>query len=85
MYVRNGKQVVRSLPTSNEPKTPKQLAHRAKFSLVNKGLSPLNSAIKLGYRNDSNAYRTLVGKAYHEAVAGEYPNFTLDYSKIVTW
>lgn len=81
-YIRNGKQVVRSLPTPNDPKTPKQLAHRAKFSLVNKGLSLLNSAIKLGYRNDSNAYRTLVGKAYHEAVAGEYPNFKLDYSTI---
>lgn len=81
-YVRNGKQVVRSLPTPNDPKTQKQLAHRMKFSLVNKGLSPLNSAIKLGYRNDSNVYRTLVGKAYHEAITGDYPNFTFDYSKI---
>ena len=81
-YVRNGTQVVRSLPISNDPKTEKQLAHRMKFKLVNQGLSPLNSAIKQGYRNERDAYRTLVGKAYHEAIAGEYPDFRLDYSKI---
>lgn len=81
-YVRNGTQVVRSLPKPNDPKTEKQLAHRMKFKLVNQGLSPLNSAIKQGYRNKRDAYRTLVGKVYHEAIAGEYPDFRLDYSKI---
>lgn len=73
---------MRRTTTPRDPKTPKQLAHRMKFSLVNKGLSPLNSAIKLGNRGDTTAYRTQVGKAYHEAIMGEYPNFTLDYSKI---
>jgi hypothetical protein len=81
-YIRNGTQVVRSLPKPNDPKTEKQLAHRMKFKLVNQGLSPLNSAIKQGYRNKRDAYRTLVGKAYHEAIAGEYPDFRLDYGKI---
>lgn len=81
-YVRNGTQVVRSLPISKDPKTPKQLAHRMKFSLVNKGLSPLNHAIRLGYQNKRDAYSMLVGKAYHEAITGEYPDFMLDYSKI---
>ena len=81
-YVINGVQVVRANTVPRDPKTPKQLAHRMKFGLVNSGLSPLNSAIKLGYRGDRNAYRTLVGKVYREAVLGEYPNLTLDYSKI---
>lgn len=45
-------------------------------------LSPLNRSIKLGHRGDTNAYRSLVGKAYREAIVGEYPNFALDYSKI---
>ena len=81
-YILNGKQVVRANPIPNDPKTPKQLAHRMKFALVNKGLSPLNRSIKLGHRGDTNAYRSLVGKAYREAIVGEYPNFALDYSKI---
>ena len=81
-YVLNGKQVVRANTIPRDPKTPKQLAHRMKFGLVNKGLSPLNSAIKIGHKGDANAYRVLVGKAYHEAIMGEYPNFMLDYSKI---
>ena len=81
-YVLNGKQVVRSNIIPHDPKTPKQLAHRMKFALVNKGLSPLNRSIKLGHRGDTYAYRSLVGKAYREAIVGEYPDFTLDYSKI---
>jgi hypothetical protein len=81
-YVLNGKQIVRSNAIPHDPKTPKQLAHRMKFALVNKGLSPLNSSIKLGHRGDTYAYRSLVGKAYREAIVGEYPNFKLDYSKI---
>lgn len=81
-YLRKGVQVVRANTKPRDPKTPKQLAHRMKFSLVNKDLSPLNSAIKLGHNGDTDAYRTIVGKAYHEAIVGEYPNFTIDYSKI---
>jgi hypothetical protein len=77
-----GKQVYRKYTIPRDPKTPKQLAHRMKFSLANKGLSPLNSSIKLGYRGNTFAYRSLVGKAYREAIMGNYPNFTLDYSKI---
>jgi|LFRM01.1.fsa_nt_gb hypothetical protein len=81
-YVLNGKQVVRTNTIPHDPKTPKQLAHRMKFALVNKGLSPLNRSIKLGHRGDAYAYRSLVGKAYREAIIGEYPYFALDYSMI---
>ena len=82
VYMRKGQQIVRSNNTPKDPKTPKQLAHRMKFSLSNKGLSPLNKAIKMGHRGDTEAYRKIVGKAYHEAIVGEYPEFTIDYSKI---
>ena len=81
-YVRKGVQVVRANTKPRDTKTPKQLAHRMKFSMINKDLSPLNSAIKIGHNGDTDAYRTIVGKAYHEAIVGEYPNFTIDYSKI---
>ncbi|MDD2300550.1 MAG: DUF6266 family protein [Fermentimonas sp.] len=82
VYERNGKQIVRSNPEQRDPKTPAQLAHRMKFSLANKGMSPLNKIIKLGYRNSEKNYRKLVGVAYHTAIVGEYPDFALDYSKI---
>lgn len=82
VYERNGKQIVRSNPKQRDPKTPAQLAHRLKFSLANKGLSPLNNVIKIGFKNSEKSYRKLVGEAYHNAIIGEYPNFSMDYSRI---
>ncbi len=79
---KHGRQIVRTITKARDPKTPKQLAHRAKFALVNKSLSPLSTAIRIANNGDSTVYRSLIGKAYKEAVVGEYPNFTLDYSKI---
>ena len=39
-YVLNNKQFVRAHTIPRDPKSPAQLAQRAKVSLVNKGLSP---------------------------------------------
>lgn len=82
VFERNGVQVVRSNPKQKDPETPAQLAHRTKFSLINKGLSPLCKIINVGYRNSEKNYRKLVGEAYHNAVIGEYPDFKLDYSRV---
>ena len=79
---KNGKQVFRNHVKPTDPGTPKQVAHRAKFGLANKALSPLNKAITRGHPGDPNAYRAMVGKAYREAIEGEYPDFTFNYSKI---
>lgn len=79
---KHGTQVVRSYSKPNDPKTPKQLAHRQKFSLVSKGLSPLCKIIQRGFKGDVRAYRKVLSIAYREAITGEYPNFKLDYSKI---
>ena len=79
---KDGKQAFREYVVPVDPRTPKQLAHRAKFALVNKALSPLNKVIKRGCPNDKNAYRKLVGKAYHEAIAGDYPDYSIAYGKI---
>ena len=72
---KNGKQVFRNHVKPTDPGTPKQVAHRAKFGLANKALSPLNKAITRGHPGDPNAYRAMVGKAYREAIEGEYPDF----------
>ena len=42
----------------------------------------MNKAITRGHPGDPNAYRAMVGKAYREAIEGEYPDFTFNYSKI---
>lgn len=79
---KDGKQAFRNYTKPQNPRTPKQMAHRTKFALANQALSPLNKIIKRGYPNDKNAYRKLVGKAYHEAIAGDYPDYSIAYGKI---
>ena len=58
------------------------MEQRARFALVNKGLSPLHKIIKRGHPGDDNVYRKLIGKACREAVTGTYPDLHLDYSQI---
>lgn len=79
---KDGKQAFRSYTKPADPKTPKQMAQRAKLVIVNKGLSPLRKIIKQGHPGKEDAYRTLIGKACREAVEGTYPELYLDYSKI---
>lgn len=79
---RDGTQVVRSHVKPKNPRTPKQQASRARFALVNKELRHLANAIRGGNPRDPNAYRSAIGKACKEAVAGGYPDLYIDYSKI---
>lgn len=79
---KKGKQVFRAYVKPADPKTPKQMAQRARLSLANHGLAPLRDSIRQGYPHDDKAYYKLVGKACREAITGTYPDFTLDYSKI---
>ena len=73
---------MRKIVKKHDPTTPKQLASRAKFALVNKKMSPLNNAIKKGFRGDAKVYRKAVTNAYHEAIAGEYSDYIFQYSKV---
>lgn len=82
-YVRNNKQFIREYTVPRDPKTPAQVAHRAKISLVNKELSPFSQLVKQNYGNDSRAYRSLVGKTIRDGVVGAYPNLTIDYSSLL--
>ena len=79
---KDGKQVLREHIIPKDPKTPKQLAYRMRFGMVNRCLSPLNKAIKKGFLKTDNAYRKEISKALSNAVLGEYPNYKMDYSKI---
>ena len=77
-----GTEVLRKHVIPKDPKTPKQLAYRMKFALVSSVLSPFSNIIKDGYNQKRGAYRAVLSKALHDAVEGEYPNFSINFSKI---
>ena len=77
-----GTEVLRKHVIPKDPKTPKQLAYRMKFALVSSSLSPFSKIIKDGYNQKSGAYRAVLSKALREAIEGEYPNFSINFSKI---
>jgi hypothetical protein len=78
---KNGNNVLRLYRKPSNPNSPKQLSQRMKFSVVTKGLAPLREVIKMGCK-DSGAFPKVLGKVIHEAVTGEYPDFTIDFSKV---
>ncbi|MBP7369014.1 MAG: hypothetical protein KA976_04710 [Paludibacteraceae bacterium] len=78
---KNGNNVLRLYRKPTNPNSPKQLEHRMKFSVINKGLAPLREVIKLGYR-DTRAFPKVTGKAFSEAILGEYPDFSIDFEKV---
>ena len=82
-----GKWVMRGLTTSKRGKSnPAQLEQQAKFTLMMKFLQPLGSLVKQTY-DTSPAEMSGFNKAFSDnvriAIAGAYPAFTVDYSKVV--
>ena len=78
---KDGNNVIRLYRKPFNPNTPKQQALRLKFSIVNKELAPLRQVITIGNK-DSRAFSKIVGKAITGAVTGEYPEFSIDFSKV---
>lgn len=81
-FEREGTQVIREYVIPKDPKSPAQLAQRMKLKLANKGLSPLKFIIRRGHIGNSKAYRSSISKTMKNCIAGDYPNMTLDYSKV---
>ena len=78
---KDGNNVIRLYRKPFNPNTPKQQALRMQFSIVNKELAPLRQVITIGNK-DSRAYSKIVGKTISGAVTGEYPEFSIDFSKV---
>lgn len=75
----------RSLKVKNA-KTLPQLKQRKKFALCIKFLSSINPYLKYGYKNFTTK-QTAINAAmsymmHNECIAGEYPNYAIDYSKV---
>jgi hypothetical protein len=80
-FKKTGKTYLRlnSIPT--DPKTPKQLAQRAKFGFVNKEMNCMRNLFKITFGNNQGVSYG-ISRAF-EAVTGEYPDYAIDFSKLV--
>lgn len=89
-YIRLGQPVLRMIkhPTT-KPATPKQEAARARLRLISGYIKTINHFTNISFKPFS---RKFIGKTaqnmaisanLHSAVAGEYPDYALDGSKLV--
>ncbi|RQO66488.1 hypothetical protein DBR43_30230 [Pedobacter sp. KBW06] len=87
-YTLKGKHVIRMIGKSNKPLTPARKANCEKMKVVNEILKPSLHAIRVGFRlavagTDRNEYNEAVSYNKKNAVQGEYPNISLDYTKVL--
>ena len=78
---------MRSIPQSvKNPKTQPQREQRGKFALTMGLLKPLNPLLQIGWRQQANRQSPInAAMSYHiaNAISGDYPDFEIDYQKIV--
>jgi hypothetical protein len=82
-----GKSYMRARPaTVANPNTQGQLEHRAKFTAVIRFLSPVKALLRAGFIEmavDKTPFNAAMSWNYHHAVKGSYPDFTIDYPKVL--
>ena len=83
----NGIDYMRALATSiTNPKTPAQLDQRAKFSLIVAFLRPLTAFLRMSFKSASikmSAFNAAVAYNIKNAISGVYPNYAIDFTKLV--
>ncbi len=83
----NGIDYMRSLPRpSTKAPTDLQIIHRGKFGLVTGFLKPISSLVNLGYRSQASGmtgYNVATADMMAAAITGIYPNFEVDYTKVL--
>lgn len=83
----NGIEYMRSLPKpSTKAPTDQQMIHRAKFGLVTGFLKPISSLVNLGYKSQASGmtgYNVATSDMIAAAITGIYPEFLLDYTKVL--
>lgn len=88
IYKREGILLGRDVPSkSTKPPTLAQLDQQSKFGLVTSFLSSISDLLAVGYQSSGSANLTPMNAAvrYHlsNAVTGVYPNYQLDYTKVL--
>lgn len=86
-YYLNGQRVVRQVGYPSKPPTVAQIAQRERIKVISKFLKPLKVFFNVGFRL---AVKRTTKNEYNEAVSyaslaleGEYPNFSINYSKVI--
>jgi hypothetical protein len=87
-YVLNGENIMRKIGKSSKPLTPARKANCEKMTVVNHFLQPALPFIQIGFRFEAegtnrNAYNEAVSYNKMNALQGEYPNISMDYSKVL--
>lgn len=82
-----GKQYVKAIPEhSSNPKTQGQLEHSAKFKAIVKFLQPLTLFLRVGFYKKASPiseFNAAMSYVYKNALAGKYPDYCIDYSKVL--
>ena len=88
VYMLNGKMVYRTRRAkSTKPHTEKQLVHQMKWRLVVRFLGAFTEFIRVGFSDvtigtDRSANNAAMSWHVKNAIAGEYPDFTIDYAAV---
>ncbi len=77
-----GKNYLRVVSVPSNPRTEKQVAHRAKFGFINSVLVPFYPVFKKNFGGNTGI-RYAVSHAFKNAITGEFPDFQIDMSKLL--
>lgn len=68
------------------PRTELQLNQRLKFLLLIRFLQPVSEYVRIGFRSYAirmSAFNAAFSYNYHRAIKGEYPNYEIDFPKVL--
>lgn len=78
---KDGKCILKVYKAPSNPNTEKQVAQRAKFGFVNKEMNAFRNLFKITFGGNQGVSRG-VSLAFN-AITGEYPDYAIDYSKLI--
>lgn len=86
-YILNGQGLCRSIGVQDGEGTPKQKANRFEMKLMMELLKPLQGFIKQGFEHKAkgtvwNAFNLATSYNKQNAIQGEYPNLSINYTKV---
>ena len=86
-YELNGEQIVRTIGAHSGEYTEAQLANQMRTKVVSKFLKPIKAFVGLSFKSEefsakNYAYNKATSYNKMNATQGEYPNISMDYSKV---
>ena len=87
-YIRNGKQIVRKIGVSTKPPSDAQKENRLRMKISNAFCMLTRPFIDYGFAaqvvgRDLSTFNVAVSYNKMNAIQGEYPNLSLDYSRVL--